>query len=214
MLPPLPTLRRSLLPACLTLCLFAVSSPARAELDGPVVAPPAEAVARPLAWGSRHPLALTVRTPVRVGDGYVFGGVGGQVRLRPFERLRVDLFFDNFFGQSDGAMRHDHEVGTTLQYMLVSSERFVLYPMIGACAMWAMLSPQHDVPGVSDVRFGLHAGIGAEVALGGGFSLALNVEAVPYLGHAMRAYDRTAFVENDLKVMPMGQANLGLSYWF
>lgn len=187
---------------------LAFAAPARAAVDD------GESVGRPPAWGARHPFALTLRAPVRVGEGYVFGGVGGQVRLRPFERIRVDLFFDNFIGSADGAMRHDHEVGTTLQYMLVSTERFVLYPMLGACAMWAMLSPHHDVPGVSDVRFGLHAGIGAEVALGAGFSLALNVEAVPYLGHQMRAYDRTAFVENDLKVMPMGQANLGLSYWF
>lgn len=199
----------------------AVSVPATARADvAEVVAPqapppPAEvATTRPPAWGARHPFSIGLRAPGRIGEGYAFGGVGGQVRLRPFERLRVDLFFDNFFGSSDMAMRHDHEVGTTLQFMIVSTERFVLYPMLGACAMWAMLTPGHDAPGVSDIRFGLHAGIGAEVALGSGFSLALNVEAVPYLGHEMRAYDRTAFVDNTLHVMPMGQANLGLNYWF
>ncbi|CAN5422804.1 hypothetical protein BH09MYX1_BH09MYX1_18710 [soil metagenome] len=197
--------------------LVSFASSARAANESfeppPPVAPPPESGARPPAWGARHPFALTLRAPARVGEGYVFGGVGGQVRFRPFERLRVDLFFDNFFGEADHAMRHDHEVGGTIQYAIVSTPRFVLYPILGACAMWAMLMP-NEGPGVSDIRFGLHGGIGAEVALGAGFSLALNVEAVPYLGHEMRAYDRTAFVDNTLKVMPMGQANLGFSYWF
>lgn len=204
-----------LMPFAAVFSLFLARS-ARAEVQvGALDAPPPsmESPSRPPAWGPTHPFAVTVRAPVRLGEGYVFGGVGGQVRLRPFERLRLDLFFDNFMGQRDGTMRHDHEVGTTIQWALFSSERFVVYPMFGFCAMWAMLDP-HDAPGVSDIRFGIHGGVGAEVALGGGFSLALNVEAVPYFGHTMKAYDRTAFVENGMTVMPTGQANLGLSYWF
>lgn len=170
---------------------------------------------RPPAWGPTHPFAIGVRAPMRMGDGYTEGGFGGHVRLRPFDRLRLELFFDNFFGQNDVAMRHDHEVGTTAQLIVLRHDRFVAYPMLGACAMLAMLDPKQDAtPGVSDVRFGIHAGLGAEVAVGAGFSLELQIETVGYFGHDMKAYDRTAFVDRTMRVFPTGQAELGLNYWF
>jgi len=170
--------------------------------------------ARPPAWGPTHPFAIGVRTPMRIGDGYVQGGFGGHVRLRPYDRLRIELFFDNFFGQDGVAMRHDHEVGTTAQVVVLRYDRFIAYPMLGACAMLAMLDAGMDTPMVSDVRFGVHAGLGAEVAVGAGFSLQLQVETVGYFGHEMKAYDRTAFVDRTMRVYPTGQAELGLNYWF
>ncbi len=169
---------------------------------------------RPLAWGPTHPVAIGGRTLVRGGDGYVQAGLGGMVRLRPFDLVRVELYFDNYFGQNGDAIRHDHEVGTSLQLALIHTPRFTAYPLVGACAMLAMLEPGQGNPGVSDVRFGVHAGIGAELALGEGFALLAQVETVGYVGHPMTAYSWTARVERNMAIYGVGEGLVALNYWF
>lgn len=175
---------------------------------------------RPPAWGPTHPVALGGRALFRATDGYALGGIGGHVRLRPFDWIRLELFSDHFLGDGTSHTRHDHEIGFTSQIPVVQSDRLLVYPMLGACAMLAVMSPKESATSrgesqsVDDIRFGVHVGAGTEWALGRGFTLQAQAEAIGYLGHQLIAYDFSARVSPDLKTTLAGQLMAGVNYWF
>lgn len=165
-------------------------------------------------WSSSHPVAIGARLLGR-GGSYGMVGFGGQLRLRPFRRVAVDLFADNFVGQVNGALRHDHEVGATLHYAIAGNDRWSLQPLLGACAVLAVQgSPQNSAQSVNDIHFGLHAGLGAEFAMGSGFSVQTQAELIGYLGHDFQVYRWTTEVSQDLSFSWVAQASAGLNYYF
>lgn len=166
------------------------------------------------AWGPNHPFALGARLSAR-GSSYALAGFGGQLRLRPWRRLIIELYADNFVGSVHGALRHDHEVGGSLQYAIAGNDRWSLQPLLGACAMLAVQdAPQSSQSSVNDIHFGIHAGLGAEVALGAGFAFEAQAELIGYVGHDFTVYRWSTEVAPSLSLMWVAQANAGLNYYF
>jgi hypothetical protein len=165
------------------------------------------------AWGEHHPFAIGERTNVRIGEGYSMVSVGGHARLAPWERLHLELFWDNYLALGGPAgmpigNRHDHEIGFTLQSPLITGRKFTVFPMLGACAMWSFSG------NTSDVRFGVHGGVGAQVSLGQGLAVHLELEAIAYNGHQLRAWGFSESVSPNLSWFGVAQTSLGVEYWF
>lgn len=180
-----------------------------------VLCAPRDAHALAGGWDGSHTVALGMRGVGRFGQ-YHLGGVGGQLRWRPFSWMAVDLFADHTFG-SAGGFRHDHEIGGTLQFpSLIHGERWSLYPFIGACAMLVVLHPEPvgDAPAVWDVRFGAHGGAGFEYYVHPRVSLQVHGEAIVYVGHDVQGYRWGGNVSQELYPFVVGQATLGANYWF
>lgn len=172
--------------------LLLVSSSARAE------APP--------------PVSLGARLLLRGGD-YAMGGAGGQIRLRPFERVGIDLYADGLFGRWSTVRRTDVEVGGTLQYDLLRTDRFALHPLLGACALLAFADDQ-DRSGTTanDIWFGVRAGVGVAVQLGAKVTLQAQAQALLYLGHDFSSQRWILGTDDTLSVTPMGQGVLAINY--
>lgn len=170
---------------------------------------PAHAEAR---LGARA-VAVGLRGTGQLGD-YRLGGVGGQIRLRPLDRVALDLFTDHYFGEERGGARHDHEIGATIQYDLLRGERWAVHPILGACGLLAIAhAPQSELT-ATDVRFGLRAGVGAEVLLTERLSLQAQAQAVAYIGHDFAPYAWPGGTEDALRVRAIGQFHLAANVWF
>src|SRR5262245_42818047 len=85
-------------------------------------------------WARHRTLGL--RATLRVGDE-VLAGAGVQGRVHATQRLAFGLYCDNSFGSVHGALRHDHEIGASVQYALVSGPRWSVFPVLGASATLA-----------------------------------------------------------------------------
>jgi hypothetical protein len=194
----------SLRPLAPALALFAAASVARAEPPG----------MRPTEYSASHPFALGARVVGRVGE-YAMAGLGGQVRLRPHRLVAIELYSDQFIGDMNGALRHDHEVGGSVQFTGLGTQRWTVYPLLGACAMLVMVHPpQSGAPAVHDIHFGVHGGAGAEIHVQGGLTLQAQLEGIGYVGHAVQVYRWSAEVSPDLRISGVGQLMLGANYYF
>lgn len=143
--------------------------------------------------------------------------IGGQARVAPFHFLRIELFWDNYLALSgpDGmtlGQRHDHEIGFSAQVPVFENRRLSVYPMLGACAMWAMAESAGTT--TSDIRFGVHGGAGVQFILWRGVAAHFEVEAIAYNGHPMRTWGFSSSVAPTLAWFAVGQASLGIEYWF
>lgn len=168
-------------------------------------------------WGDGHWLALGTRANVRAGEGYSMASVGGHVRLAPFSRLRLELFLDNYLALSGPqgmavGQRHDHEIGFTMQVPVLTTRRVSVFPMLGACAMWAMA--ENAGVTTSDIRFGVHGGVGLQVMIFRGLVAHVELEAIAYNGHPMRTWGFSSSLSPTLAWFGVGQASLGVEYWF
>jgi hypothetical protein len=159
-------------------------------------------------------VALGVRTVGRFGD-YTYGGLGGQLTVRVGSLVSLQLFSDHMVGTHNGMFQHNHEVGSTLQLRVLRGERWAVFPMIGACANLAIThAPNAREPSVKEIQFGLRAGVGAELAVSGGFSLGTEVLAIAYLGHPMDTWGSSIEASPDLAVFGTGQLVLHADYHF
>ncbi|MEZ4390276.1 MAG: hypothetical protein R3A48_04200 [Polyangiales bacterium] len=157
-------------------------------------------------------LALGLRGGARVGD-YQLGSIGGQVRIRPLDRVSVDLFTDHHLGSERGGGRHDHEIGGTISYDLLRGARWAIHPVLGACGLLAVAhAPQGDFT-ATDVRFGLRAGLGFEGLLTSRVSLQAQAQAIAYIGHDFGAYTWPRGTEEDVSVRGVAQLHLALNFW-
>jgi hypothetical protein len=165
-------------------------------------------------WRAGHPLALGARVVVRGGD-YALAGLGGHLRVQPHPLVTLELFADHFLGTQGDALRHDHEVGGVAQLHLLRGRSWALHPLLGACATLAFVhSPQSGGPTVNDIHFGVRVGVGGQFALGGGWGLEAQAEALGYLGHPFQVYRFTAQTGPDLTVYGLGQFTAALNYSF
>lgn len=194
--------------------LTARIAPFAAALALTLAAPDLFAQTRPPAWDSHHRVALGPRFIGRFGD-YALGGLGGQIRLRVHRLVNIELYTDHMVGKMGDALRHDHEVGGTVQLNVLGGERWSLFPMLGACASLAVArAPQDQDVSVNDIQFGVRAGVGFEYALGGGFSFEAQALALAYLGHSFNVYGWSASTSSELSVWPLAQVVLGANYYF
>jgi hypothetical protein len=175
------------------------------------------AVQRTATWGDGHWLAIGTRSNVRTGEGYTMASLGGHVRLAPFDFLRLELFLDNYLALAGPSgltvgQRHDHEIGFMAQVPLYENRRLSVFPMVGACATWAVAEGAGTA--TSDIRFGIHGGVGVQFKLFRGLAAHAEVEAIAYNGHALRTWGFSSSVAPTLSWFGVGQASLGLEYWF
>jgi hypothetical protein len=158
--------------------------------------------------------ALGVRTVGRFGD-YTYGGLGGQLTVRIGSLVSIALFTDHMAGTHNGMFQHNHEVGSTLQLRVFRGERWAVFPMIGACANLAIThGPNAQEPSVKEIQFGVRAGVGAELAVSGGFSLGTELLAIAYLGHPMDTWGTSIEASPNLSVFGTGQFVLHADYHF
>ena len=139
------------------------------------------------------------------------GGAGGQIRLRPFERVGLDLDADGLFGRWVTGRGTDVEVGGTLQYDLLHTEHFARHPLLGAFALLAF-ADDRDRSGTTanDIWFGVRAGVGVAVQLGAKVTLQAQVRLD--LGHDFSSQRWILGTDDTLSVTPMRQAVLALHY--
>lgn len=158
-------------------------------------------------------IAVGLRGTGQLGD-YRLGGFGGQIRLRPMERVALDLFTDHYFGDERGGARHDHEIGATIQYDVLRGDRWAIHPILGACGLLAMAhAPQSDMT-ATDVRFGLRAGVGAELLVTSRLSLQAQAQVVAYVGHDFAPYAWPGGTADELSVRAVGQFHAAANVWF
>lgn len=163
------------------------------------------------ALGART-FALGIRGGAQLAD-YRFGTVGGQLRVRPADRVALDLFTDHHFGDERGGARHDHEIGATLQYDVVRGSRWALHPLVGACGTLAVSHAPQGGLTATDVRFGLRGGVGFEALLGERLSLQLQAQAIAYIGHAFAPYAWPGGTEDRVSVQAAAQVHAAINFW-
>lgn len=157
-------------------------------------------------------VAIGLRGGAQLGD-YRLGTIGGQVRLRPLDRVAIDLFTDHHFGEERGGARHDHEIGGTIQYDVLRGARWAIHPVLGACGLLAMLhAPQGDFS-ATDVRFGLRGGVGFEGLLSERLSVQVQAQAIAYIGHDFAPYAWPGGTESEVSVRAIAQVFAALNLW-
>jgi hypothetical protein len=161
------------------------------------------------------PVALGTRASGWFG-GYSAPGLGGHIKLRPFEWVGVEAFLDNFAMTQEEAIRHDHVIGFSLFFpSLLGNRSFYVSPTLGTCVDFRFAHPtEGDQPATKDILFGLHGGLMAELFVWRGIALELNATVYAYLGHETELERWTSRISNDLQITWNGLLVGTLNYWF
>ncbi len=166
-------------------------------------------------WRSDHPIAIGSRVSASLG-GYAAPGVGGHLKIRPWDWVGVETFSDNFVRLQDDAWRRDHVIGFSLYFpSLISGDGWYIAPTIGTCVDFRVAHPTDPgVPSVSDILFGVHGGAVAEIFVPFGFSVQVAATMYAYYGHDTSYEDWSAEVSSDLSWSPLGQLTAGINWYF
>ena len=167
------------------------------------------------AWSAEHPFGLGGRASSWVGP-YFAPSVGGHLKFRPWDFIGVEAFNDNFVRLQDGAWRHDHVIGFSLYApSLIAGRSWFVAPSLGTCVDFRFAHPSEtDAPSASDVLFGIHGGLMAELFVENGFSFELNATYYAYLGHEADVERWSASLSNDLQLSGVGLITAGVNYYF
>jgi hypothetical protein len=161
--------------------------------------------AAPGGWQADHPWAIGVRAAAWRA-GYTAPGLGGQIQYRPLARLGVEAFGNSFALPRDGRLLHDHVVGFHVFAPVIGGERWLLAPEAGLCVDFRFQTDLVDKgPSSSDIRFGAHAGLLAEVRLTSQFSAGLRGTAFGYWGNDAGVDGWTSSASTGLSFDPVGQ---------
>jgi hypothetical protein len=166
-------------------------------------------------WSENHPIAIGTRASGWIGD-YAAPGVGGHLKIRPFEWIGVETFADNFAMSVGDAVRHDHVIGFSLFLpSLIGDRRFFVSPTLGSCVDFRFVRPlEGDRPATRDILFGVHGGLMAELFVWHGFAVELDATVYAYLGHDTGTERWTSRISNHLEVSWNGLFLAGINYWF
>lgn len=168
------------LPLSLALTLSAVAGPPRrARADEG--APPDVAAAASAGAFDRD-FALGVYFSSWSGD-YGSRGVGFRIRWEPLDELGVEVFSEVLSVDTGG--RGDQTVipaGFSLYLPIALVEGVRVRPLAGFCTLLSFAEGA-DGGASNDVLFGVHAGVGAEVALSSRWSLFADAVYQGYFGH-------------------------------
>jgi hypothetical protein len=204
----------------LFIVLAAASASTRARADV-VPEPPAPQEARPvetLESAPRsggpfgQPLALGAYTLGWVG-AYDAAGGGGRARWEFWpRRLGVETFAEALAVEwPGGGSRQDIPIGFNLYAPLALGSRVRARAMAGFCAVFSFIEPaEQGAPSSNDVLFGIHGGLGLEVALSGPFVWFVDAQAVWYVGHDRTAADWSGAVSGSLSQAAVFQPSTGL----
>lgn len=143
---------------------------------------------------------------------YGAGGLGGRLRVQPFARVGLDLFSEHLLVTSPSGLRHDHPAGFHLYMPFRLSERVQLRPFLGMCIVYSATEPDEAwAPRVEDMLVGAHLGAGVDVALHSRLSFFAEAKALGWMGHDRAVQGWTGAVDNEVKIFPLAQAQVGLT---
>ena len=158
-----------------------------------------------------RPFAVASYAAVR-GGSYEAGGVGGRIRIQPFARFGLDAYLEATVVDWEGGFRHDYPNGFNL-YAALPIGPVRVTPYIGACDVLSFAEPvEKGGPRADDVMVGLHAGVGAEVAVASAFSVFVDGQGDLYGGHDRSMHGWTGDVGEALIPVVTGQVNVGVQY--
>ncbi|TNF26761.1 MAG: hypothetical protein EP329_20640 [Deltaproteobacteria bacterium] len=147
----------------------------------------------------------------RWAGSYDAGGVGFRIRWEPLDLFGVEVFSELLDVTVSHGTRINLPSGFNLYVPLELVSGFRVRALAGLCSMITFDTAEGGSDS-QDVQFGVHVGVGAEVALSSQLSLFLDATYQGYWGHA-RALDAwTAAVEDELSRMDNVQVGLGLQF--
>ena len=146
---------------------------------------------------------------------YHAGGIGGRLRWEPFEFLGVEAYLEaTLVDWPGGGLRHDYPNGFNV-YAPIRFGDFRLRPFFGFCDILSFVEPEQEgAPRADDVLFGLHGGIGAELAVHPMWSVFADAQVNAYFGHDRAAEGWTGGVDEELSFFWNAQLNLGVQLHF
>lgn len=165
-------------------------------------------------WSQRHAFdrdfGIGLHVAGRAGYAEALGG-GARLRWEPLRLLGVDVFSEVFSVDDPDQRRIDVPIGFDLAVPIRLGRHFRLRPLAGMCAVFSFRNPQREgVQATHDIHFGLHAGLGLELALGRFVSLGFDVRGIVYFGHETHDGGWSSHVGDRLTTYGVAQANLGL----
>lgn len=168
-----------------------------------------------LATAGQGDVALGARASRWRGEASALG-VGGHLRISPWERVGVELFWDSFARPEPEVQEvwHAHVIGFHLLIPMVGVQT-VVGPTVGACTAVEALTPMgRDAPGVADLRFAPHAGVFVDHHVSDRWTLGGRATAYAYVGNAPHLDGWSAQTSNALHVDPTVQLTASVTRWF
>lgn len=191
------------------LVLFATLLVAPAALADP------EASDQPARGAFDQPLAIGGYTQGWLG-AYDSAGLGGRARWEFWQHeVGVETFAEAMMVEWPGGSRHDFPIGFSLYAPIALGHRVRVRALAGFCAVFSFIeSAEQGAPPSNDVLFGVHGGLGLEVALAGPVTWFLDGQAVWYVGHDRTAQGWTGAVSGSLGQAVVFQPTTGLELAF
>jgi hypothetical protein len=187
-----------------------------AVLPEPGESAPAEHSTMKPSGSFDQPLAIGAYTLGWAG-AYDAAGLGGRARWEFWQRRAgLDLFGEALMvNWPGGGSRHDIPIGFNVYAPFALGSRVRVRAMGGFCAVFSFIEPgEQGAPPSNDVLFGVHGGVGIEVALAGPFLWFLDAQAVWYTGHDRTAQDWSGSVSGSLSEAVVFQPSTGLELAF
>lgn len=139
-------------------------------------------------------------------------GVGGRLRWEPLPFFGMEVFAETTWVEWPGASRQDVPLGFNLYVPFSLTDWLRVRAMAGLCVSFSFIeSAFDDRTNADDVRFGIHAGGGVELALGDRVSIFLDAQWFGYLGHDRSVDDYSAALADALTDEHALQFDLGLT---
>lgn len=144
---------------------------------------------------------------------YDAGGVGFRIRWEPLPYFGVEFYSELLDVSVPVGSRINLPNGFNLYMPFEVMPGFRVRPMLGLCSMFVFNSAGSD-GGVDseDVQFGVHGGVGGELALHDRLSVFVDVLYQGYWGHGHDAGSWTSSLEDDLRRHDSLQVGLGLQF--
>lgn len=138
-------------------------------------------------------------------------GVGGRARVELAEAVGVDVFAEAHAVDSARTERRDLVVGFDLYVPFSLFDRVRLRPLFGFCADFSFVDPHHaHGPRTDDIAFGVHAGAGVELGLGGAWSVFADAQQVMWFGHERYGRDWGGALDGEIEVSTLTQGRVGV----
>lgn len=147
---------------------------------------------------------------------YPAAGIGGGIRYEVPHTFGVEGFAEHLAVQwPGGGFRHDHPIGFNVYVPFQISRSVRLRPLLGACAVFSFIEPEHaGGPRADDILFGVHGGLGMEVALHRQLSFFMEAQGIAYLAHDRTSANWTGSVSQGVSTTGVFQPNMGLTLHF
>lgn len=146
---------------------------------------------------------------------YGAGGVGGRIRVEPFSFLGIDLFGEALLVPVERGVRHDHPIGFNLFVPFRFGNVVRVRPLLGMCVTASFFHPDEPLaPRADTILFGVHGGVGLELALHDRLSFFTEAKTVVWFGNDRTVGGWTGNVEGVVRPFLVGQAQLGFTFHF